>query len=100
MVQQVVQPLAQQALPGSSVLAAAASSAAVQEALTRTLTTVAGAASAAASAFGTLADWTTGYYHPSDEATQSPSGGGGTPRHPQKLGHQAVPHTFGLGLLA
>jgi hypothetical protein len=51
----------------------------VQEALTRTLTTVAGAASAAANAFGTLADWTTGYYYPSDEATQSPSGGGDAP---------------------
>jgi hypothetical protein len=47
----------------------------VQEVLTQTLTTVAGAASAAANAFGTLADWTTGYYYPSDEATQSPSGG-------------------------
>jgi hypothetical protein len=76
MVQQAVQPIARQALPGSSALAAAASSGAVQEALTRTLTTVAGAASAAANAFGTLADWTTGYYYPSDEATQSPSGGG------------------------
>jgi hypothetical protein len=79
MVQQAVQPIARQALPGSSALAAAASSGAVQEALTKTLTTVAGAASAAASAFGTLADWTTGYYYPSDEAIQSPSGGGGAP---------------------
>jgi hypothetical protein len=79
MVQQAVQPIARQALPGSSALAAAANSGAVQEALTRTLTTVAGAASAAANAFGTLADWTTGYYYPSDEATQSPSGGGGAP---------------------
>jgi hypothetical protein len=81
--QQPVHPVARQALPGSSVLATAASStassAAVQEALTRTLTTVADAASAAASAFGTLADWTTGYYYPSDEAAQSPSGGGGAP---------------------
>ena len=76
MVQQAVQPIARQAVPGSSALAAAASSGAVQEALTRALTTVAGAASAAANAFGTLADWTTGYYYPSDEATQSPSGGG------------------------
>jgi hypothetical protein len=89
-VQQAVQPVARQALPGSSVLAAAASSAAassaaVQEALTQTLTTVAGAASAAASAFGTLADWTTGYYYPSDEATQSSSGGGGAPAPPEPL---------------
>ncbi|HEY6751076.1 MAG TPA: hypothetical protein VI027_07100 [Rubrobacteraceae bacterium] len=79
MVQQAVQPIARQAVPGSSALAAAVSSGAVQEALTRTLTTVAGAASAAANAFGTLADWTTGYYYPSDEATQSPSGGGDAP---------------------
>src|ERR671920_690270 len=75
MVQQAVQPIARQALPGSSALAAAANSGAVQEALTRTLTTVAGAASAAANAFGTLADWTTVYYYSSDEATQSPSAG-------------------------
>ena len=75
MVQQAVQPIARQALPGSSVLAAAARSGAVQEVLTQTLTTVAGAASAAANAFGTLADWTTGYYYSSDEATQSPSAG-------------------------
>ena len=79
MVQQAVQPIARQALPGSSALVAAASSGAVQEALTQTLTTVAGVASAAANAFGTLADWTTGYYYPSDEAIQSPSGGGGAP---------------------
>ena len=83
MVQQAVQPIARQALPGSSALAATASSGAVQEALTRTLTTVAGAASAAANAFGTLADWTTGYYYyPSDEATHSSSGGAPAPLEP------------------
>src|ERR671920_465769 len=54
MVQQAVQPIARQALPGSSALAAAANSGAVQEALTRTLTTVAGAASAEGSSFFSL----------------------------------------------
>lgn len=76
-VQQAVQPVARQALPGSLVLAGAASravasGAAVQEALTWTLTAVVGAAGAAESVFKTLADWTA----PSDKATQSPSGGG------------------------
>jgi hypothetical protein len=79
-VQQAVQPVARQALPGSSVLAgaasrAAASRAAVQEALTHTLTAVAGATGAAESVFETLADWTA----PFDEATQSPLSGGGAP---------------------